>query len=65
MPIQTLITFGMLISLLFFFQAGLTAHCRPQNQEIPMKEYLTIFSFVAAVLLVAYFLIKFCSKIGL
>ncbi|XP_018564679.1 bcl-2-related ovarian killer protein homolog A isoform X2 [Anoplophora glabripennis] len=43
---------------------GLMAHCKAKDQEISYVQYLTIFGLVAIVLLVAYFVVRFCVKIG-
>ncbi|KAJ8968583.1 hypothetical protein NQ314_002249, partial [Rhamnusium bicolor] len=44
---------------------GLNAHCLPQDQDISVVEYLAIFGLIAFILLVAYFLVRFCVKMGI
>ncbi|XP_050309742.1 bcl-2-related ovarian killer protein-like [Anthonomus grandis grandis] len=43
---------------------GLNAHCRPKNQEVSVTEYVTIFGVVTIILLVAYFIVRFCVRFG-
>lgn len=41
---------------------GLNAHCRLKNQEVSVSEYVTLFGFVSVILLVVYFVVRFCIK---
>ncbi|KAJ8921045.1 hypothetical protein NQ315_015841 [Exocentrus adspersus] len=43
---------------------GLMAHCKQKDQEVSIVQYLTLFGLVAVVTLVAYFLVKFCVRMG-
>ncbi|KAL1491489.1 hypothetical protein ABEB36_012080 [Hypothenemus hampei] len=44
--------------------SGLIGHCRQMDQEVPLSEYLTIFGLVAVIFLIAYFVVKFCVRLG-
>ncbi|KAF7269235.1 hypothetical protein GWI33_017692 [Rhynchophorus ferrugineus] len=43
---------------------SLSSHCRQQNQEVSVTEYITLFGLVIVILLVVYFIVRFCIRFG-